>query len=155
MELVNRCVLCLRDEESVDHIFIHCVYANMVWDFFLIHLRISWSWPSHLDELMILDWWICDLEVLPSIMWSFLSVAICWGPWKERNRRIFDDKSRGLRSCVFTLIRCFLFGLLSGMTLGKRIGFLCGVGRCSGFFFVVVVVCFFVPLLFSVPSPFG
>lgn len=69
--LTNRCVMCLR-EESVDHLFIHCAVGHKVWCLFLFHFNVLWSFPFYFCEL-ILDWWIRDLDDLPSIIWSYLS----------------------------------------------------------------------------------
>ena len=33
--LVNICCLCEVDEETIDHLLIHCKIARMLWDFFL------------------------------------------------------------------------------------------------------------------------
>lgn len=33
LNLENTCVLCTKEEELVDHIFIHCLMARKMWDF--------------------------------------------------------------------------------------------------------------------------
>lgn len=33
--LANRCCLCYREEETVDHLFVHCALANVIWGFSL------------------------------------------------------------------------------------------------------------------------
>lgn len=76
--LANRCVLCLREEESVDHLFVHCALPHRVWGSFLSPLNISWSFPSHFYDL-IAKWWIRGLARLHATIWSFLLGAICWG----------------------------------------------------------------------------
>lgn len=50
--MINRCVLCKREEESVDHIFIHCIMAQRVWCFFLSRLGIAWVFPNHFKFLL-------------------------------------------------------------------------------------------------------
>ena len=32
--LVNRCFMCKREEESIDHLFLHCVTAGYLWQLF-------------------------------------------------------------------------------------------------------------------------
>lgn len=91
--LADRCVMCLQEEESMDHLFVHCAMGHMVWRFFLSHLNVLWSFPFHFREL-ISGWWIQDLDGLPSIIWFYLSGTICWSLWKEMNFRIFEGKSR-------------------------------------------------------------
>lgn len=43
--LANRCIICLKEEESVDHLFVHCDMVMLVWSFFLSYLKIHWSFP--------------------------------------------------------------------------------------------------------------
>ena len=35
MAFANRCFLCEEDEETIDHLLIHCKSAKMLWDLFL------------------------------------------------------------------------------------------------------------------------
>lgn len=51
----------MKEEEFADHLFVHCAIANMVWGFFLPHLKIYWSFPNHFYELAS-GWWIGALE---------------------------------------------------------------------------------------------
>lgn len=41
--LANRCIMCLKVEESIDHLFFHCQVVSEIWVFFLSHLNISWA----------------------------------------------------------------------------------------------------------------
>ena len=45
LTLVNRCVMCEEDEETIDHLLIHCKRAKMLWDLFLSIVGISWVFP--------------------------------------------------------------------------------------------------------------
>ena len=45
LTLVNRCVMCEEDEETIDHLLIHCKCAKMLWDLFLSDVGISWVFP--------------------------------------------------------------------------------------------------------------
>lgn len=56
-KLANRRILCMAGEESVSHLFIHCLVAKVVWDFFLSHLNFSWIFPNVFNAL-ISSWWI-------------------------------------------------------------------------------------------------
>ena len=45
LTLVNRCIMCEEDEETIDHLLIHCKCAKMLWDLFLSIVGISWVFP--------------------------------------------------------------------------------------------------------------
>lgn len=104
-------VLCPREEESVDHPFVHCALVHEVWSFFLSYLNTYWSFPFQFSEL-ILRWWIRDLDSLPTILWSSLPGAICWGIWKERNSRIFEDNLMSYEE-ILSYIHSTLFDWIS------------------------------------------
>ena len=42
MTFANRFFLCEEDEESIDHLLIHCKSAKMLWNLFLLIVRVSW-----------------------------------------------------------------------------------------------------------------
>lgn len=92
------------EEESVDHLFVHCPVAYKVWGFLLSHLRIALVLPLHFSEL-ISGWWILDLECVLASIWSFLPGAICLGLWKERNHKIFEGKSRCLEDIYLSIYK--------------------------------------------------
>ena len=37
--------MCEEDEETIDHLLIHCKSAKMLWDLFLSIVGISWVFP--------------------------------------------------------------------------------------------------------------
>lgn len=86
-------MMCKEKEESINHLFVHCSMAYRIWGFFLSHLKVSWSFPYHFQDV-ILSWRNKELDGLPSVIWQFLPSVICWVLWLERNDRIFKDKSR-------------------------------------------------------------
>ena len=43
--LVNRCFLCEENEETIDHLFIHCSRAKMLWDLLLAITDSNWVFP--------------------------------------------------------------------------------------------------------------
>ena len=45
MTLANICFLCEEDEESIDHLLIHCKSAEMLWNLFLSIVGASWVFP--------------------------------------------------------------------------------------------------------------
>ena len=52
MVLVNRCGMCKKDEESVDHLFIHCKCAQFLWNAFFSCFGLAWAMPWGVVDLL-------------------------------------------------------------------------------------------------------
>ena len=50
--MANRCFLCHEEEESVDHILIHCDKTRVVWHLLFSLFGVSWVLPSSVTELL-------------------------------------------------------------------------------------------------------
>lgn len=46
-----------------------------------------------------------DLAGPPNLMWSYLPGVICWGIWKERNKKTFDGKSSFTVGLIIDVVR--------------------------------------------------
>ena len=57
MVLVNRCGMCKRDEESIDHLLRHCECAQFLWNAFFSCFGLVWAMPQGLANLL-LSWWL-------------------------------------------------------------------------------------------------
>ena len=55
MTFSNRCFLCEEDEETIDHLLIHCKSAKILWNLFFSIVGTSWVFP-HLVLHTILAW---------------------------------------------------------------------------------------------------
>ena len=51
--LVNRCCLCEENEETIDHLLIHCSRAKMLWDLLLAITDFNWVFPSTVCQLLL------------------------------------------------------------------------------------------------------
>ena len=51
MVMANRCWLCELEEESVDHLLLHCVAASALWNAFFTRFGLSWVMPCSVKEL--------------------------------------------------------------------------------------------------------
>lgn len=87
--LVKRCSLCYKDEEKVDHLFVHCLMSSRVWNFFLYWLAIALVFLSYFKGPFS-GWWLVGMERGTKAVQRFLLGAFCWDLWKERNGRIFE-----------------------------------------------------------------
>ena len=50
--LVNRCCMCHRNEESVDHLLLHCSVAQSLWVYMLKIFGIHWVMPGSVESLV-------------------------------------------------------------------------------------------------------
>ena len=50
--LVNRCCMCYYNAESMDHIFVHCPVAHLLWVHMLQVLEIQWVMPDSVESLV-------------------------------------------------------------------------------------------------------
>ena len=47
----NWCVLCKKDEEQTNHLFIHYPFASEVWYYFISKSNVSWVMPKDMVDL--------------------------------------------------------------------------------------------------------
>ena len=50
--LVNWCCMCREDEETIDHLFLHCKVANELWDLVLSLFGMHWVMPRRVVDLL-------------------------------------------------------------------------------------------------------
>ncbi|WVZ55170.1 hypothetical protein U9M48_005869 [Paspalum notatum var. saurae] len=100
----SMCVLCDQEEETALHLCLKCPFALEVWE----ALR-QWSNnlllppPPHVGSIE--DWWTTALQNKPKDKKRTIAgilMYIAWNIWKERNRRIFNNKQAS-PSVVFNL----------------------------------------------------
>lgn len=74
--ILDVCLLCGKDGEIVDHIFLHCERGHVVWCF-----------PVSKDVLRVLfeGWRWMTFSYNCLILWNLIPFVILWLVWKERN----------------------------------------------------------------------
>ena len=90
----DHCVLCNSPMETGLHLSLLCPYATAVWDQVLSWKNFAVQLP-HPETLSIAEWWEQTASNIPKQdCWRFNGVCIYiwWNMWKERNRRIFENK---------------------------------------------------------------
>ena len=80
--LVNRCFLCEEDDETIDHLLIHCSRARMLWDLFLAITEVKWVFPVRFGNFS----WLGRVLVLAKkgreFGWRLLCVYSGRSGWK-------------------------------------------------------------------------
>ena len=118
----SRCSLCLEEEETADHLLVHCRWASALWDLALSLMGVSWVQPSNVRDVVV-AWkrrmqksWV--LEV-----WNMVPLSIWWTTWKERNRRIFDDIAGSFQEFKLYFLR-LLYSWSAGLCGNRSVNFL-------------------------------
>ena len=91
MAFANRCFLCEEDEETIDHLLIHCKSAKMLWDLFLSIVGISWVFP-HSVLYTLLAWQGVVVGKKRKKMWTTAPLCLFWTFWRARNRLAFENE---------------------------------------------------------------
>ncbi|KAF5203824.1 Reverse transcriptase zinc-binding domain [Thalictrum thalictroides] len=91
----NRCSLCQREEETIDHLFQTCSFTKTVWEALLDGVDDTWGSNQVHGETKI---WLQGWPKLNSnrwgtTVWKLTPYAVLWAVWKSRNEVIFNDKS--------------------------------------------------------------
>ena len=105
--MVNRCVLCKENEESADHILIHCGKTRELWTLLLYSFGVMWVFPELVRNLL-LEWKIKGLEKKRSVVWKMAPICLFWSIWGERNRRVFQEEEKSDTSLKNLFLRSLL-----------------------------------------------
>jgi len=87
------CSLCNQEQETAAHLILHCNFAQQVWS------QME-GWTGNLvrqpaQGIQITEWWEKELAQLPKKtrkLKAALMIYAAWNIWKERNRRVFNQK---------------------------------------------------------------
>lgn len=94
MILPNICSLCLKDEETVNHLLMHCPFAREIWEEILREVGISWLFPNTISDLF--QGWNLEKKSFKKdkILWGLIYLAVCWSIWLERNNHLFENHAQ-------------------------------------------------------------
>jgi ribonuclease HI len=90
-----QCVLCSEDVETVDHLFIHCSFAQQCWNFVMQKLNLSMPLPYTLWDLFQ-SWPILFSKSFFACIWKCSPALVIWAIWWERNKRIFRNVTNSI-----------------------------------------------------------
>ena len=84
-----RCGFCESEIESVDHVFLHCMYVHKVWTDCLKWWGMIWVTPKSVCDLLI--WWQSfKFKKRKKLFWEAIPMTILWAVWKRRNDLKFN-----------------------------------------------------------------
>ena len=90
-DLANRCFLCEKEEETVDHLLLHCSRTRVIWELLLAIVGVKWVFPMSVRET-ILSWGGYFVGKKRKKTWMVAPFSICWTIWREKNYIAFENK---------------------------------------------------------------
>lgn len=91
--LVNRCCMCKKELEIINHLFLHCSVAHSIWDVFLSGFGVGRP-PGDDIKDAFKDRDRTDFTMAGNFIWNILPYVICWNIWKEHNQRMFVTEAK-------------------------------------------------------------
>ncbi|CAN0887205.1 hypothetical protein LINGRAHAP2_LOCUS15562 [Linum grandiflorum] len=122
MILANKCVLCYKCIETVDHIMLHCDYTIKVWAMLTSSLSIHGPRHEFIGDF-IRSWKGMNCSPTFSDAMKVIMHATMWSLWLERNERIFKDKENSPRQvfCKVVVNAGNLLGAAGLFSMDKQI----------------------------------
>ena len=88
MTFANICFLCKEDEETIDHLLIHCKSAKLLWNIFLSIVEANWVFPCSVLHTLI-AWQGVAVSKKHKKIWMATPLCLFWTLWHARNRLVF------------------------------------------------------------------
>ena len=92
MTFTNRCFMCEEEEETIDHLLIHCKIAKMLWDLLLSIVGISWVFSNTVLHTLI-AWQGAVVGKKRKKIWLAAPLCLFWNLWRARNRLVFENEA--------------------------------------------------------------
>ena len=73
--MVNRCSLCKDNEESTDHILIHCGKTRELWTLLLSSFNLVWVFLASMRNLL-LEWKVKGLRKKRKAVWRVAPICL-------------------------------------------------------------------------------
>ncbi|RVX13715.1 Actin-related protein 5 [Vitis vinifera] len=89
--IANRCNLCKENEETANHILIHCGKTRDLWNLLFSSFGVVWVLPDSVRNLL-LEWKMKGMGKKRSVVWKMAPICLFWCIWGERNRRTFLEE---------------------------------------------------------------
>ena len=84
--------MCCVEEETINHILIHCSKANILWDLVFSLFGVNWVLPFTVRDTL-LSWYVSFKDKKHRNVWWAIPLCLFWTVWKERNRIVFDNEA--------------------------------------------------------------
>jgi hypothetical protein len=119
--VVDTCCTRKRNEESVNHLLLHCEVTCALWSTFFSCFGLSWVMPRVAN--LYACWWTSS-STQSAAVWKMVHSCLLWCLWKERNDRSFKDRKRTLaelQSLLFNSLYIWTGAFLTPLSLAFMI----------------------------------
>jgi hypothetical protein len=112
--VVNRCWLCEMEEESVDHLLLHCAAVRDLWNAFFARFGLCWVMPRSVNEALA-SWWTAGRS-RSAVVWKMVPHCILVVHLEGAQQQMLSRTRRGLErsSSTFFLDYSLILGLQAG-----------------------------------------
>ena len=83
------CLLCMENDETVDHIFLHCLLSLGLWHRLFSLAYMDWVSPRSICETIVISYKGLGSTNRDKVLWQFVCLALIWVVWWKRNARNF------------------------------------------------------------------
>lgn len=88
----SRCYFCKNEEETVEHLFLHCSFLRQCWEVFLSIVGVSLVIHHKISRLLLV-WKAQGMKRDLTLIWRTIPIyCILWTIWFERNKACFEGK---------------------------------------------------------------
>lgn len=107
-QLGSRCHLCEAQEETVNHLFLHCRVTDQLWKIFINLRGIQCLMLGRIKEVLT-SWKRDGDHSRQKERWKIVPACIWWTIWKERNQRCFEDNHSSIQTLKMSCLMLFYF----------------------------------------------
>ena len=75
--LANKCFLCLSELETVDHLLLHCVKTQVLWNLLFSLFNVTWTFSCIVKETL-LGWHGAFVGKVRKKTWQMAPLCIFW-----------------------------------------------------------------------------
>jgi hypothetical protein len=80
--MIDKCCMCKKNGEFMDHLLLHCEVACILWNAIFSHSNLSWVMPRRVVDLFAC-WWTggCSRS---AVVWKTVPCCLLWCLWREQ-----------------------------------------------------------------------
>ena len=101
--MANRCFLCLSEVETADHLLLHCVKTQVLWNLLFSLFGVALVLSGLVKETL-LRWHGAFVGKTRKKAWQMAPLYIFWSVWNERNLLTFGNEELWLQRLKYFFV---------------------------------------------------